>query len=407
MTGALGNEITRGTNFDVIFVGGGLACGLAALALRNRHPRLRMLMCEAETHLGGNHTWSFHDRDVDDDGSALLAPLVVQRLENVDVAFPDHERRLPTGYSITTSASLDRAVRPVFDREGSRLCLGQRALRLESNAVVLANGERLTGGLVFDGRGPTGAPTWVENQGFQKFLGLEVEVKNVADFLDPTTARVMDARVPQLDGFRFVYALPLSKTRLLVEDTYYSDRPTLERDVLRARVLAYLDRLGARNVEVVREEAGVLGIPWTDDSLPPLGSPVRLGARGGWFHPTTGYTLPVATRVALTLAAKLVPNDSQPGSVIDVPEALSSLARLYRQINSQSRFARRLNRLMFRAVAPEDRWGMLSRFYRLPQPCIERFFALESTPLDRTRILFGRPPRGVSLRAAFAALQTV
>ena len=48
----------------------------------------------------------------------------------------------------------------------------------------------------------------------------------------------------------------------------------------------------------------MLSIPFTDDGLPPLGSPLRLGARGGWFHPTTGYTLPVAVRVAATLAAQ-------------------------------------------------------------------------------------------------------
>ena len=34
---------------------------------------------------------------------------------------------------------------------------------------------------------------------------------------------VMDATVPQEDGFRFVYALPLDPDRVLVEDTYFSD----------------------------------------------------------------------------------------------------------------------------------------------------------------------------------------
>jgi lycopene beta-cyclase len=393
-------------DFDIVLVGGGLACGLAALALRRRHPRLRLALCEAEGHLGGNHTWSFHDSDVDEAGAALLEPLVVQRLDSVDVAFPDHERRLATGYSITTSASLDRAVRPIFAREGSRLLLGRRAMRIGTHEVVLDNGERITGALVLDGRGPTGAPRWVENQGFQKFVGLEVEVKDVATLIDPTAALVMDARVPQLDGFRFVYALPLSQTRLLVEDTYYTDKPHLDRDVLRARVHAYLGRLGASKFEVVREESGVLGIPWTDDAVPPLGSPLRLGARGGWFHPTTGYTLPLATRVALTLAAHAV-RAGEPDPKVDVEGALAALAPLYQRVARRARFTRRLNRLMFRAVAPEDRWGMLSRFYRLPQPCIERFFALENTPFDEARILLGRPPRGVSLRAAFAALQTV
>ena len=397
------------TDHDVILVGGGLACGLAALALRRRHPRLRLAMCEVQDHLGGNHTWSFHGSDVDDEGARLLAPLVEQRLDNVDVAFPDHERRLSSSYSIITSRSLDRAVRGAFSTPGSALHLGARAVRLTANEVVLQSGARLTGALVLDGRGPLGAPMWVENQGFQKFVGLEVELGNLSAVTDPKAALVMDARVPQLDGFRFMYMLPLSETRLLVEDTYYADGPGLDRDLVRARIHAYLDRRGARDVRIVREEAGVLGIPWTDDSVPPLGSPLRLGARGGWFHPTTGYTLPMAVRVALALAENAIAPGGLGGGAarINVDQMLAALSALYQQVGKQARFARRLNRLLFRAVAPQDRWMMLSRFYRLPEATIERFFALESTPLDRTRILFGRPPRGVSLRAAFAALQTV
>ena len=43
---------------------------------------------------------------------------------------------------------------------------------------------------------------------------------------------------------------------------------------------------------------------------------------------------------------------------------------------------------------------MLARFYRLPEAVIRRFYALELTAMDRARILVGRPPRGMSLRAA-------
>ena len=38
--------------------------------------------------------------------------------------------------------------------------------------------------------------------------------------------------------------------------------------------------------------------------------------------------------------------------------------------------------------------------FRLPESLVRRFYALELTALDRARILVGRPPRGMSLRAA-------
>jgi lycopene beta-cyclase len=50
---------------------------------------------------------------------------------------------------------------------------------------------------------------------------------------------VMDATVEQHDGYRFVYCLPFSPTELFVEDTYYSDGPEIDRDLLRDRIGDY------------------------------------------------------------------------------------------------------------------------------------------------------------------------
>ena len=47
-----------------VIVGGGLAGNLAALALGERG-RARVTLLEQDQALGGNHTWSFHDGDLD------------------------------------------------------------------------------------------------------------------------------------------------------------------------------------------------------------------------------------------------------------------------------------------------------------------------------------------------------
>jgi lycopene beta-cyclase len=192
----------------------------------------------------------------------------------------------------------------------------------------------------------------------------------------------MDATVPQTDGFRFVYVLPLSATRLLVEDTYFADRPYLDVAAIRTEIASYAAARGWQIRALVREEVGVLPLPWRI-SPPQITAPLVAGYAGGWFHPVTGYSFPIAARVAATIAAG------------------GDLRELAAEHTRQLRFAGRLNHMLFRWFPPGQRYHVLERFYRrLPEASIRRFYALELTNLDRARILVGRPPRGLSLRAA-------
>ncbi len=68
----------------------------------------------------------------------------------------------------------------------------------------------------------------------------------------------------------------------------------------------------------------------------------------------------------------------------------------------ETRYFRMLNRMLFRAARPEERWRVFAHFYRLPPQRIARFYAGQLTALDRMRILSGRPP--VSIGAALKAL---
>ena len=82
----------------------------------------------------------------------------------------------------------------------------------------------------------------------------------------------MDATVPQADGFRFVYVLPLAEDRVLVEDTYFSDTDLLEREALRERALAYAQEKGLSPV-LGRPRGGGRPAPALGG---PAAAPVRL-----------------------------------------------------------------------------------------------------------------------------------
>jgi lycopene beta-cyclase len=208
----------------------------------------------------------------------------------------------------------------------------------------------------------------------------------------------MDATVDQVDGYRFVYCLPFSETRMLVEDTYYSDTPDLDPAAVGARLDAYVIKRRWQPAEIEREETGVLPVAIGGDfgSFWRVGGArvAKFGLRGGFFHPVTGYSLPDAVRTASMLVKQ---KDMTGGVLHNVFEAYAG------QLWKKRDFYRQLNTLLFRAAEPAERYKVLERFYTLDQSLIARFYAGQSSMLDRVRILSGKPP--VPVGRAVSALK--
>ena len=376
------------TDFDYLLVGGGLQNGLIALALRHFQPQATVCLVERGRHLGGNHTWCFHADDVEGEAEAVVSPLVVSRWPGYRVWFPRRQRDLDAPYHMVTSARFDRVVTDALAASpGCEVLTGATAVHLAANGVTLADGRTLSAGAVIDARGPERTAIDDTRCGYQKFVGLEVRTARPHGLDRPI---LMDARVAQIDGFRFVYVLPLADDVLLIEDTRFSDGPELDAVALRLGVEQYAQEAGFEVAQVLRVERGVLPWPWAGDVLvPDDDEPLVAGFQGGWFHPVTGYSFPVALRFALHVAG--TPMAELRGS---------GLARLVRAQRRQLGLAHGLNKMLFKWFAPHDRIHVLERFYGLPEPLIRRFYAMRSTEIDRARIFIGRPPRGMSYRAA-------
>jgi lycopene beta-cyclase len=368
------------TRADVLLVGGGLTSSLIALRLKRARPATRIVMLEREARIGGEHTWCHFATDVAPAISDWLGPLIAHDWAGYDVRFPAHSRTLATHYRAITSARLHAVMSELL---GADAWLGVEASEVKAETVRLTDGRRLSAPLVIDARGPRRSRSLV--LGWQKFLGQEVRLEAPHGLTRPI---VMDATVAQLDGYRFLYVLPLANDRLLLEDTRYSDSPALDRAALEVDIAAYAAAQGWRIAEMVREEVGVLPIALAGDIdaywAEAHGQPAaEAGMRAALFHPTTGYSSPDAARQAETIAA--------------LPELTTAAARsaLIAQSKAawQARgFYRLLNRMLFRAAEPGQRYRVLERFYRLPAPLIERFYAGEATLADKVRILSGKPP---------------
>ena len=359
---------------DYLIVGGGLQGGLLALAIRHFHPDARVTVLERAARPGGNHTWSFHADDLPADAEPIVRPLLACEWLGYHVAFPNYARRVPTRYAAIRSERFAE----VLEKSGCELRTSTEVMSLSKDHVRLADGSELEARCVIDARGPSVADP-PHRTGYQKFVGLEIETERPWPDALPT---VMDATVPQDDGYRFVYTLPFTPHRVLVEDTYFADGPALDTAMIRDRVGRYIDARSVGRWQVVREESGVLPMPWSGGrvAVDPAG-PLVAGYAGGWLHPATGYSFPVAVRLALAVARVS-------------PEGVhAAAAALARRLAPRQRFARFLNRLLFTVVVPERRWRVFRRLYRsLPDALMSRFYALEFGPLDAVRMVAGWPP---------------
>lgn len=388
-------------NADVIIVGGGLAGGLAALRLSQLHPDKKVLLLERGASLGGNHTWSFHESDListepaDGDTSKekkiWIQPLISKTWESHDVHFPKLKRTDETRYHSIRSEKFHQAL---VQQLGRGVRLGCDVRRITDNEIETVDGEILRAPLVIDASGIV--PSQQTNRtfagaacGWTKLIGFDLKLKKPHGLKNPL---LVDATVPQMDGFRYFVCLPWDETHVLVEETFLSSSPELNQERISRSIRAYAERAGWEIESIERVEEGRMPLPLyalTDDQPSDAAVsfdgedftnqlPVSISTGSGWFHSATSYSLPDAVRIADFICG--LPQ-------LRTGPVRAELRKFRQNWIEQQRFYRLLNRLIFRAVEPSLRYQVLERFYGLREDLIERYFAGISTRADRTKIL--------------------
>ena len=368
----------KSTAQHLVLAGGGLANCLIALRMAQRHPETQISIVEAGPAVGGNHTWSFHMHDLNAEQRDFLSPLVQYHWPAQQVRFPRYRRNINAGYRSITSSALQRHM---DQQTGIKIHTGESVTDLAPDHVQISGGKTRHGTAVIDARGPKSAEGLV--LGFQKFVGHEVRTQQPHGVECPV---IMDATVSQADGYRFMYLLPFDETTLLIEDTRYSDGAELTDETLASEIEEYAGTKGWKIVETLRTERGVLPILMAADfdRFWPAGDPIaRAGLRAGLFHPTTGYSLPQAMALADAISAHW-PMDGR---------SLAAFTRNFSQrFWANTGFFRLLNRMLFRAGRPEERYRVMQRFYTLSEPLITNFYAIKLKLHQKSRILVGKPP---------------
>ncbi len=123
---------------------------------------------------------------------------------------------------------------------------------------------------------------------WQHFLGWEIEASEaIFDVNEPT---LFDFRVEQKNECRFIYILPISTKKALIEFTIFSDN-LLEQEEYETNLRKYIaEILKIEKYKINETESGV--IPMSDEPHEqfPGAKIIRIGTAGGYVKPSTGYS---------------------------------------------------------------------------------------------------------------------
>lgn len=365
--------MARGKRDGLLIVGGGLAGSLAALAMAKLRPEVPILLIEEGASFGGDHDWTFFDSQIDEEHRWLLDPMVGERWPGVYVAFPKLPRKLELGFNSIVAADLDRHVRKQL--RPSQYRLNTKVVGVRENEVVLPGGEKIKADATIDARGA--AHLSMLDLGWRKSVSREYAFARPHRVDLPV---LIDATVEQTEGMHYFALRPLDEQRLIVEDVCLAEMPELDLPAVHERIETYCELRGWRGGKHRRESSQVVPLALSDDVQAfwrGSGAQVaKIGRRGGFFHPSTGESLPDAVRNAMILAAQ---PDMTGAALHDLFEG--EVERLWRKRD----FHRTFNAALFDATVWERR-EVMAGLYRLDEKLIARFHGANLGMLDRMRI---------------------
>ncbi|MBT9393028.1 NAD(P)-binding protein [Hymenobacter sp. NST-14] len=300
--------------YDYLIVGGG-AAGLSLAYHLSQEPRLagkRVLLLEPEAKDQNDRTWSFWA-----DAPSLFDGIVAHEWRRLAFRSPEFERVFELRrhrYKMIRGLDFYRFVRAALAARPGQFTLVQATVEMLENTSqgvqAISSAGTYAARYAFDSRPPHLKPQPQKYRYLlQHFVGWEVETKE--DVFDPETQEFMDFRGEQHQEARFLYVLPFSKRRALVEYTLFSAQ-VLPQSEYEQAMRTYLKQLGVTDFRIEAVEIG--SIPMTDHPLPASNGPniINLGTRAGRAKPSTGYAFQRIQAHSARLVAALAATGAPP-----------------------------------------------------------------------------------------------
>ena len=278
------------SEYDYLIVGGG-AAGLSLAYHVAQEPRLagkKVLLIEPEAKNRNDRTWSYWA-----DAPMVFDGIAAHEWRRIAFRSPGFTKVIDLGayrYRMIRGMDYYKLVQAALANNPQfTLVKGtvESLTNMTEGVRVRSSAGEFTARYGFDSRPPAMAPNPAEHRYLlQHFVGWEVETDH--DIFDPEVVEFMDFRGEQQHEARFMYVLPFTARKALVEYTLFSATP-LPKAEYEAAIREYLTALGVSDYRITAEEVGA--IPMTDHPLPARNGAhiINLGTRGGRAKPSTGY----------------------------------------------------------------------------------------------------------------------
>ena len=122
----------------------------------------------------------------------------------------------------------------------------------------------------------------------QSFIGWTIETEE--DVFDEKTMTLMDFNRNQKDETRFIYVLPFSSRKALVEYTLFSEKIISDQDY-EDGIKEYLNEKEIDNFKIIEKEKGNIPMTCFPFEKSNTNKLIYIGTAGGWTKPSTGYTI--------------------------------------------------------------------------------------------------------------------
>ena len=276
---------TIATDCDILIVGAGLAgLALAMQLCHTRHAHLRITVIEQRSQYVRDRTWSYWRK-----APHCYSPLERAHWSAWRVAFAGRSVLAKAdGWqyaSIDADAFYKTALAQIQACSHVTLQLGVQvqAVRVgQAPSALLANGETIRAQWIFDARPPSQAARGLA----QHFVGWEISTEQSC--FEPDTLDLMDFQAHSGAGLHFVYVLPYSGSRALVESTWVSDsdvRPNYAQELAQYIAKRWPDAI----YKVVFEERGYLPLEHAAPVAAMDTKVLCIGRAGGTLRASTGF----------------------------------------------------------------------------------------------------------------------